>query len=203
MNRILGAAGTAPWRRKAEPFTVTSPLTAREAVRKLSDALGESSKYYAQNSGWTSWIVKGYATDGRVEVVARPAGGGARNSWRPRFTGTVGDLPQGGSELTGTVGPSSYARAVSLAAAVVAALFFATGLAAAIMTATRGHWVHALPPLGFSGAALLFYCWCSVLAEIGTRRGRADGQYVRRWLSEQLIPNQVVPPYRHGTAGGG
>ena len=189
MNGIARAAGTAPWRRKAEAFSVTSPWSAQEAVRKLSDALAESGPYYTKNSGWASWIVKGCATDGRVEVVAWPAGGGGRNSWRPRFTGTMAELPRGGSELTGAVGPSSYARAVSLAAAIVAALFFATGLAAAIMTATRGHWVHALPPLGFSGAAFLFYCWDCVLAEIGTRRGRADGQYVRRWLSEQLNPN--------------
>jgi hypothetical protein len=50
--------GRAPRLRVSEQFSIISPLTAQQAVGKLSAALAESGDYHTTRGGWARWIVK-------------------------------------------------------------------------------------------------------------------------------------------------
>jgi hypothetical protein len=172
-----------------EPFSVVSPLTAREAIGKLTASLAESGEYYTTRGGWARWIVKGHASALDVGIRAWEAGAGGRNSWRPEFSGTLADLPQGGSELTGTVGTHPSVFAFSIVWFVIAGLLFLTGTAGAVASGLSAHWRAAGGFLDATGVAVIMTLLFLTMAAIGIRAGQAEGEYVKKWLSEQLNPD--------------
>ena len=178
--------GRAPRLRVAQPFSVVSPLTAREAIRKLTASLAESGEYYTTRGGWARWIVKGHASAFDVRIRAWEAGAGGRNSWRPEFSGTIADLPQGGSELTGTVGTHPSVFIFSIAWFVIAGLLLLTGIAGVAVCGLSAHGRAAVPFLAMTGAAVIMAFLLLTMAAVGIRAGQPEGEYVKKWLSEQF-----------------
>jgi hypothetical protein len=166
-----------------------SPLTAREAIGKLTVSLAESGEYWTARGGWARWILKGHASVFDVNIRAWASGSAGRNSWRPEFSGTIADLPQGGSELTGTVGTHPSVFVFSVAWLVTAGLLFLAGIAGTVADGLSAHWSAAVPFLAVTGTAVIMVILLLSMAALGIRAGQPERDYIKKWLSRQLQPD--------------
>jgi hypothetical protein len=133
--------------------------------------------------------LKGHASAFDVNIRAWASGAAGRNSWRPEFSGTIADLPQGGSELTGTVGTHPSVFVFSIAWLVTAGLLVLTGIAGTVASGLSAHWRAAVPFLATTGTAVIMTILLLTMAALGIRAGQPERDYIKKWLADQLQPD--------------
>ncbi len=174
---------------QAEPVSIPSGLSWDEAARRLSDGISKRGGRAGQTRfDASARIVKGYVTPERIRIYASPEVQ-TRNSWRPVFNGRVAPSPRGGSELTGELGPDPAVVLISVVILVVGALFFLTGVTALIADLAAGRWSALLFPAAFIGGSLLLGFFIAALSVVASRYGKRDGEYLKRWLRDQINPD--------------
>jgi hypothetical protein len=176
------------WLRAREQVRIASPLAAQDAIGRLSAAFAEPWKPDRDSRRrWPALQIKGRVSGGRVRVAATDTLGQSA-PFGPMFAGSVADLPQGGSELAGTIRPARGPLKIQVCVSAIGAPFFVYGVCDALSNAVYLHWVGVLQGLGFTVAGLLWICFFLVTTVRGIRAAWAYGEPMKEWLSRQLNP---------------